>query len=799
MIRILSIWLLVQTILFSQTAMRFREIHPHAFSQNQQNKIYSGFLLRSLNDRLQAASRRTSSSEPAVMQTILYFQDYPSALQIDSMNQLGIEIFPGTWTRPSANHPLGFVVATIPTTSFEKIIQLSFLKKIDSAEELSNPLNNEAAKKIYADSAWSAGWTGNGIRIAILDSGLDTDPTNDDLPASITKRDYSKYPTSIDDTVENTVTAHGTHVTGSVLGRGTLSAGNTGNGGGSYKGIAYEASLIFLKIGKDGTGGATSAAEIAAMHAAVDTFHAQIVSMSYGSWNTYHDGSESLEQAADWVYGKGVPFFIAAGNDGTTARHYSGTVAAHDSSEFIQVNVASAGTNDTPLFFNLVWSDGSDRSNLTLKYYDNTQTPYTAYGVDSTTESSRGTESQLSSSNDYLPSGSATYYLRVINPSAHSQTYHIYESWGNSKVKFNSSDPYYTVAAPSTADHAFSVSSFNTRASWTDYNNSSWNNGNTVNDISPFASRGPRIDGTQKPNITAPGSVIISIRDRDVLTSADLFWIDNDGSIPGGNANYYVMQGTSMATPVCAGAAALLLQKDTLAYPSTIYTALANHTTTDSYTGSVPNSTWGYGKVNVQSAMTETLLPVELTTFSASVEGNKILLEWETATEINNYGFSVERKIMNSGNVQSEEWQSIGFVHGNGYTNAAHHYAFTDSPSGSVNSVQYRLKQIDSDGKYTYSNVVTANMRVANIIVHQNFPNPFNPVTTINFEIPTDNRITLAIYDAMGQQIAVILDDYKQAGRYSIPFNASGISSGVYFYKLTSGAFTAQKKMIILK
>ncbi len=785
----------MQTIIFSQTAMRFREVDFRARPQHHQEKIYSGFLLRSLNDKMQRVSRKVAGSEDSQMQTILYFQEYPSASQIDSMQQLGITIYPGTWTPASTNHPLGFVVATIPAANFNKIIQLSFLKKIDSAEELSQPLNNEAAKKIYADSAWNAGWTGNGIRIAILDSGLDTDPANPDLPATITKRDYSKYPTSIDDTVENTVTAHGTHVTGSVLGRGTFSSGNTGNGGGSYKGMAYEASLIFLKIGKDGTGAATNAGEIAAMHAAVDTFHAQIVSMSYGGWNTYHDGSESLEQTADWVYGKGVPFFIAAGNDGATGRHYSGTVAAHDSSGFIQVNVTGAGTNDTPLFFNLVWSDGSDRSNLTLKYYDNTQSPYTAYGVDSTTESSRGTESQLSSSNNYLPSGNATYYLRVINPSAHAQTYHIYESWGNGKVKFNSPDPYYTVAAPSTADHAFAVSSFNTRASWTDYNNSIWNNGNTVNDISPFASRGPRIDGTQKPNICAPGSVIISMRDRDVLTTPDLFWIDNDGTIPGGNANYYVMQGTSMATPVCAGAAALLLQKDTLAYPSTIYTALMNHSTTDSYTGTVPNSTWGYGKVNVQSAMTETLLPVELTTFSVSASGAKIVLEWETATEINNYGFSIERK-----SVEPESsWQSIGFVNGHGYSNAPHHYTFNDIPSGSFNTAQYRLKQIDGDGKYTYSQAVQVNMRTGNFLVAQNFPNPFNPVTTINFEIPTNNRVTLNIYNALGEKIATILDDFKQAGRYSIPFNASGFSSGVYFYKLTSGAFTVQKKMILIK
>ena len=157
--------------------------------------------------------------------------------------------------------------------------------------------------------------------------------------------------------MENTVTGHGTHVVGSVLGRGVLSGSNTGNGGGAYKGVAPDASLLFLKIGNDGTGSASNIAMEAAMDSAVTLYDADIISMSYGGWWTYHDGSESTEQKVDWCYSQGVPVFLSAGNSADDDRHYSGTVGANDSTGFIQVNVTGA-VNDTRLRFNMIWYDG---------------------------------------------------------------------------------------------------------------------------------------------------------------------------------------------------------------------------------------------------------------------------------------------------------------------------------------------------------------------------------------------------------------------------------------------------------
>ncbi len=120
------------------------------------------------------------------------------------------------------------------------MLSLPFVIRVDTAERECYPLNNNGYKAIRADNVWTQGWTGSGVKVAILDSGLDTDPVNFDLPVSFQKKDYSAY-SSLDDDVENTVTGHSTHVVGSVLGRGTLSSGNTGNGWGAYKGMAPNA------------------------------------------------------------------------------------------------------------------------------------------------------------------------------------------------------------------------------------------------------------------------------------------------------------------------------------------------------------------------------------------------------------------------------------------------------------------------------------------------------------------------------------------------------------------------------
>ena len=209
---------------------------------------------------------------------------------------------------------------------------------------------------------------------------------------------------------------------------------------------------------------------------------------------------------------------------------------------------------------------------------------------------------------DDLPDGNSVYYLRVINLSDSPQSFHIYEHFNDGKVTFANPDPNYTIVTPATANNGFSVGSYSGRISWQGYNGVTYSVfGETLNDITSYSGRGPRIDGYQKPEIVTPGTSVISIRDRDALTVPNYLWINNDGSLNGNN-NYYIMQGTSMSAPVCAGAAALLLSRFPKASPLEIYDALKRNTIRDNFTGSVPNSTFGNGKLNINAAIEDLYL-----------------------------------------------------------------------------------------------------------------------------------------------------------------------------------------------
>jgi hypothetical protein len=188
-------------------------------------------------------------------------------------------------------------------------------------------------------------------------------------------------------------------------------------------------------------------------------------------------------------------------------------------------------------------------------------------------------------------------------------------------------------------------------------------------------------------------------------------------------------------------------------------------------------------------------LPVELTSFTAISQYGKVLLNWATATEMNNLGFEIERRQDNN------NWVRIGFKEGQGTTTEIQNYQFIDDISSiSVTSLAYRLKQIDFDGSYEYSDVVSVdNPAPLDFALQQNFPNPFNPATKITFGIPLKSQVSLTIYNSMGEQIVQLINEEKPAGSYEVVFNATNLPSGVYFYQLKVGDFIEIKKMVLMK
>ena len=190
-------------------------------------------------------------------------------------------------------------------------------------------------------------------------------------------------------------------------------------------------------------------------------------------------------------------------------------------------------------------------------------------------------------------------------------------------------------------------------------------------------------------------------------------------------------------------------------------------------------------------------LPVELASFSAAANDDVVVLSWITKTEKNNYGFSVERRVKN------EEWVNIGFVNGYGNSNSPKNYSFRDKTSNGTFS--YRLKQIDTDGSYQYSDPITVEVKAKPMKYDlANYPNPFNPETKIQFELPQASRVNLTVYNIIGEKVVTLADENMEAGVYQRTFSSNSyygqLSSGIYFYKLTTdNGINITKKMVLAK
>jgi hypothetical protein len=205
--------------------------------------------------------------------------------------------------------------------------------------------------------------------------------------------------------------------------------------------------------------------------------------------------------------------------------------------------------------------------------------------------------------------------------------------------------------------------------------------------------------------------------------------------------------------------------------------------------------------------------PVQLVSFNVTLKEARIILSWKTATEVNNYGLESERRIVSKQismganesiqllNGLSAQWQKIGFISGNGTSNSPHMYTYYDANLTS-GRYAYRLKQIDNSGAYKYSQSVELEIASAPAIfgLRQNYPNPFNPSTKISFSIANTEHAVLSVYNLLGQQVEVLFDGIAEGQKnYEVKFDAGGLSSGVYFYKLITPTQTDVRRMMLMK
>lgn len=193
------------------------------------------------------------------------------------------------------------------------------------------------------------------------------------------------------------------------------------------------------------------------------------------------------------------------------------------------------------------------------------------------------------------------------------------------------------------------------------------------------------------------------------------------------------------------------------------------------------------------SPMDFSIIPVELTSFVGSAVDGNVVLNWNTASETNNSGFEIQRS------TDRVNFSNIAFVPGFGTTTEPRTYTYTDN---SVNNgaYYYRLKQIDYNGAFAYSEIVEVDVEAPiEFALTQNYPNPFNPSTMISYSIPQNSFVTLKVYDVLGKEIATLVNETKSAGSYDVRFDATGLSNGVYFYTISADNFTSTKKMLLMK
>ena len=260
--------------------------------------------------------------------------------------------------------------------------------------------------------------------------------------------------------------------------------------------------------------------------------------------------------------------------------------------------------------------------------------------------------------------------------------------------------------------------------------------------------------------------------------SVELVWTDNSN-----NENGFIIERETQ-TPDA------YMVIDTVSANNTIYIDNTVAYATYNYRITAFNT---FGQ-STYSNIAQVVVPVELTSFNASIKDAGVLLEWTTATEINNMGFEIQRN-------SSATWETIGFIEGKGTTSEITNYQFFNDLSELNNSInlKYRLKQIDFNGVFSYSDIVEIEFSPENYSLSQNYPNPFNPSTSISFTITKSTFVTLKIFNILGNEISTLVNQIMPSGRHVLKFDATNLPSGIYLYTITAGEFVDTKKMLLMK
>jgi photosystem II stability/assembly factor-like uncharacterized protein len=295
--------------------------------------------------------------------------------------------------------------------------------------------------------------------------------------------------------------------------------------------------------------------------------------------------------------------------------------------------------------------------------------------------------------------------------------------------------------------------------------------------------------------VSSNGSVFAATNDQGILRSTDngVTWENITNNITGNNArNLGINSRGEIFTSVNSNTGERLYFSDNNGQSWQNYTNNLNLIST--YNIIFDENDNVYLATDESVWRSDGVVPVELNSFTANVNGNNVNLSWLTSTETNNKGFELYRK------TEEGEWEQLSFIPGSGTTTEQKEYSYTDNDlaSGTYN---YKLVQIDYNGsKKTYNLADFVEIiPIYEFALHQNYPNPFNPTTTIKYSVKEAGTVTLKVYDILGKEITTLVNETKPPGEYTATFDASLLSSGIYFYTMQAGGFIATNKLLLLK
>ncbi|HEY7726892.1 MAG TPA: S8 family serine peptidase [Candidatus Eisenbacteria bacterium] len=750
----------------------------------------------------------------------------------------------------------GLMTARCPLDRLSALLATPGVRRLEVAERC-RPLLDQSIPDVDASSVRTVpppsftGQTGAGVLVGIVDSGIDwshddfkhpdgttrlvaiwdqTSATGPAPPGFTYGREWSASQINAGSCTETDTDGHGTHVMGIIAGDGSA----TGNGLPPYQyvGVAPEADLCVVKTTFASSNIVDGVSYIFQKAAALGK--QAVVNLSLGTQAGPHDGTADMDIMLNALTGPGRILSASAGNTGLDNLHGKVFVTPSLSQAMtlsVPTYTRNPGTSNDYLIFS-GWYEGSDAVSLTIRTPRGTTLGPVAPGAQllgqNTTDGYlniyNGTTAPSNGDNEiYIElfdavstrpprSGTWTFTFSPVSIASTGRVdmYLYGDLLGDGSqlaMWVQGLDPEGVVGSPGDADSIIATAAHATKDCWdsVDGNSYCWNPAPPLNAIADFSSHGPRRDGALKPDISAPGFGVTSTKSASY--AADPALVATDGV-------HVNLPGTSMSSPHVAGTAALLLAQPAWSgsTPSQVKMRLQSTARSDAFTGTVPNMTWGFGKLDVALALAPLLTvqvpyppkgaylppgkPDSVTVMTGNLTADSIL---------------VDLSLDGGGTYPIPLGTLYGVVPG---TPTALSFFVAES----LVTTQARVRATATAGAATvtaYSDsvfLIQAPVAVAlepsasapRFALLPNSPNPFNPTTTIRFEVDRAGRTSLRIYDPRGRLVRALVNEALPAGRYRTVWDGTddrgtAVASGVYLYAISSGGKNLTRKMTLLK